>query len=408
MSAAGQAALPRRVGSLFQRLLAIADEPGDDDDVRLRKRVGVIGGVIGVVLPFNLPVMAQGLWVAWVVALAMPLVSAVNLAVLARTRRFDRYVAVLILTVMLMPVFVEIALGGLAGSSAAILFAFLGPMYAILALGPRRATIWFVLFLAIVVAVVVIDPLVSSRIQPQPYPLRLVFYAANLGVPLTLAFVLLRYTDVRRRHAEARADELLTNAIPSPIATRLKRGEDRIAESYPATTVLFADLAGFTPWAQRTNPARVVSFLDALFTRFDQLAADCGVEKIKTIGDAYMAAGGVPEPRPDHAAAAVSMARGMMAALAETSASHDSPLALRIGIASGPAIGGVIGQRRIVFDLWGDTVNVASRMESTGVPGRIHIASSTRDLLDDRYAFEEREAVDVKGLGAMTTYLLLD
>ncbi len=247
----------------------------------------------------------------------MPLVSASNLLLLARTRRFDRYVKVLVVMVLIFPAVIEISLGGLGGASAAILFAFLGPVFALLALGPRRATAWFVAFLVVVAGVILVDPFISSRITPQPYPIRLVWYAANLAVPLGITFAMLRYTDLRRRRAEARSEELLTNAIPASIATRLKRGEEHIAETYPETTVLFADLAGFTPWARDTDPARVVGFLDELFTRFDELAAECGVEKIKTIGDAYMAVAGAPEPHADHASAAISLARGMLTALAE-------------------------------------------------------------------------------------------
>jgi guanylate cyclase len=299
-----------------------------------------------------------------------------------------------------------VSLGGLGGSSAAIVFAFLGPVFALLALGPRRATAWFVAFLAVVIGVILVDPVVSSRIPPQPYPLRLIWYAANLFVPLGITFALLRYTDVRRRRAEARSEELLTNAIPAAIAVRLKRGEGRIAESYPDTTVLFADLAGFTPWARETDPGRVVGFLDGLFTRFDELAAESGVEKIKTIGDAYMAVAGAPEPRSDHAQATTRLARGMLTALAEAGERFEVPLELRIGLASGPVVGGVIGDRRILFDLWGDTVNTAARMQSSGIPGRIQVAASTRELLGDGWSFEEREPVDVKGLGPMTTYLL--
>ncbi|MBA2263670.1 MAG: hypothetical protein H0W10_03305, partial [Chloroflexi bacterium] len=330
-------------GRLLHALIGFADEPTDDDDIRLRKRVGVIAGYINIVGPLQLPVLSQGLALGWVVAVTMPLVSALNLVVLARTRRFDRYVVVLILIVILFAAGIEMALGGLEGSSAAVLFAFLGPVYAILALGPRRATAWFVFFMVVVVGVILIDPVVSNSIAPQPYGLRLVFYAANLGVPLTITFLFLRYTDLRRRAAEARSDELLTNAIPISIAARLKRGEQRIAESYPETTVLFADLAGFTPWARQTDPARVVSFLDELFTRFDGLAAECGVEKIKTIGDSYMAVSGAPEARADHASAAMALARGMMTALDEARARLGLPLELRIGLASGPVVGGVIG-----------------------------------------------------------------
>ena len=392
--------------ALLDRVIGLADEPADDDDLRLRKRVMVVAGYILVVAPLQLPLLGQGLALSWVVAATMPLVSATNLVVLARTRRFTRYVHVLIVMVLAFPAAIEVSLGGLAGASAALVFAFLGPVLALLGLGPRRATGWFMAFAVVVIGVILLDPPVSSRIPVQPYPTRLVWYAANLLVPLDFTFALLRYTDVRRRRAEARSNELLRNAIPASIASRLQRGEERIAESYPETTVLFADLEGFTPWVRRTDPAQVVTFLDALFTRFDELAADAGVEKIKTVGDEYMAVSGAPEARADHAPAAVRLARGMLAAVQDARRGLDAPLELRIGLASGPVIGGIIGQRRILFDLWGDTVNIASRMQSSGVPGRIHVAPSTRALLGDGYAFEEREPVEVKGLGPMTTYLL--
>ncbi|HEX7172272.1 MAG TPA: adenylate/guanylate cyclase domain-containing protein [Candidatus Limnocylindria bacterium] len=392
--------------ALLDRVIGLADEPADDDDLRLRKRVMVIAGYVLAVVPLQLPVLGQGLPLAWVVAATMPPLSALNLFVLARSRRFERYVHVLILLVLAFPAVIEVLLGGLAGSSAALIFAFLGPVLALLGLGPRRATAWFVAFAAVVIGVILLDPPVSSQIPVQPYPMRLVWYAANLLVPLGFTFALLRYTDVRRRLAEARSDELLTNAIPRSIAARLRRGEERIAESYPETTVLFADLAGFTPWVRRTDPAQVVSFLDALFTRFDELAAASGVEKIKTVGDEYMAVAGAPEARPEHASAAMRFALGMRGALEESRQGLEVALELRIGLASGPVVGGVIGQRRILFDLWGDTVNIASRMQSSGVPGRIQVAPSTRALLGDDYAFEEREPVEVKGLGPMTTFLL--
>ncbi|MDQ2933374.1 MAG: adenylate/guanylate cyclase domain-containing protein [Chloroflexota bacterium] len=219
---------------------------------------------------------------------------------------------------------------------------------------------------------------------------------------------LLRYTDICRLAAQARSDELLTNAIPSSIAERLKHGEQRIAERYPETTVLFSDIVGFTPWAQRTDPDRVVALLDELFTRFDELAVEHGVEKIKTIGDSYMAVAGAPNPRPDHAEAALGMGRAMLTAFADWRAANASELEMRIGLASGSVVAGVIGQKRILFDLWGDTVNLASRMESSGVPGRIQVAPSTWQLLRDGADFEQREPMEIKGLGPMATYLAAD
>lgn len=398
----------RRRWPVLERLLGLADVPADSDDLRLRKRVGVVAGLILVVAPFQLPILSQGHPIGWFVAATMPLVSAANLVLLSRTRRFERYMTILVMLVLLTPALVEISIGGLAGSSAAIVFAFLGPVFALLGLGPRRATAWFVAFLVVLGGVILLDPVVSSRIPPQPYPMRLVWYAANLAVPLGITFALLRYTDVRRRIAEERSNELLTNAIPAAIAARLRRGEARIAESYPATTVLFADLVGFTTWARQQDPQRVVGFLDAIFTRFDELTAEAGMEKIKTIGDEYMAVAGAPQSLPTHASAAVRLGRGMLRTIGEARAQFDIPLQLRVGLASGPVVGGVIGDRRILFDLWGDTVNVASRMQSAGIPGRVQVAPSTHALLRDELAFEERELVDVKGLGSMTAYVLMD
>jgi guanylate cyclase len=397
------------IGALVHRLISIADEPTDDDDFRLRKRVGVLAGYLTVVTPLGAPFIVQASPVAFVVAFGYSGFSALNLAVLARSGRFDRYVNVLLVVGAAFTLGADVLVGGIE-SGAGMIWAFLVPVYALLVLGPRRATGWFFVYLAFLLVALLLDPWVTANLAPPPYAIRLVAFAQNLGAPLAITFFFLRYTDLRRRAAEARSEELLTNAIPISIAARLKHGDERIADAYPDTTVLFADLVGFTPWAGRTDPDRVVSFLDDLFSRFDALAATCGVEKIKTIGDSYMAVAGAPEPREDHAAAAMQLAHGMLAILAEVRERDGLDLELRIGLASGSVVGGVIGQKRILFDLWGDTVNLASRMESSAVPGRIQVAPSTWELLRESaaYSFEAREPIEVKGLGLMTTYLLVE
>jgi adenylate cyclase len=395
-----------RANMALTRLVSIADTPGDDD-ARIRKRVGVVAGYMTALAPFALPVQAQGHPVSWVLAVAMSTFSVGNLLLLRRSRRFTRYIVGLIAAGTIFVPLATAVGGGITGASTGLVWGFLVPAYAILALGPERATPWFVAYIGTVAAMVAVDPLVRSAVGPTPYVLQLVAQTQNSVVPLTIAFLLLRYTDVRRRRAEARADDLLTNAIPAAIATRLKRGEQRIAETYEQTTVVFADLVGFTPWAQRTDPARVVAVLDGLFSRFDELTELHGLEKIKTIGDAYMAVAGAPEPQKDHAVASLEFARSLLDAMAEWRATNRALLELRVGLASGPVVAGVIGQRRIVFDLWGDTVNLAARMESSGVPGRVQVAASTRELVGSRFLFEGRY-VDVKGLGTMTTYLLVD
>ena len=391
----------------MHRLLSIVDGADDDDDTRLRRRVGVLAGYATIFAPLSLPFQSPDQSIAWPLAIGLSLYSAVNLVVLARTQRFERYVTALLASgVFFVPVATWLG-GGILGTSSGIGFAFLLPAYAIMALGPARAKWWFAIFVGIVVVMLVVDPTVRNATRPPPYELQLFGQAVNGLVPMTIVFLLLRYTDVRRRIAEARVDELLTNAIPSTIAARLRRGEKRFAEAYPETTVLFADIAGFTAWAQRNDPARVVALLDDLFSRFDALAAARGVEKIKTIGDSYMAVSGAPEPRVDHATASLALAADMLLTVASWRDANDEELGIRIGLASGSVVGGVIGERRILFDLWGDTVNLASRMESAGVAGQIQVSESTwRRLTEaDRTKFERRD-VDAKGLGLTQAYLM--
>jgi adenylate cyclase len=388
------------------RLLGIADDTGDSEDVARRKRVGVVAGYATIAAPLFLLLQVRGDTRQWLVlALGLSLYSVVNLAVLARTRDFDRYVVALLSAGV---VFVPLATwvgGGITGSTSGLVWGFLAPAYAILALGPRRAAPWFVAFVASTGVMTVVDPLARDRLGVPSYEVQLLGQVQNALLPLSIVFVLLRYTDARRLAAEARADELLTNAIPAAIAARLRRGEHRIADSYASTTVLFADIVGFTPWAQRTPPDRVVAELDGLFTTFDELVEGHGLEKIKTIGDAYMAVAGAPGTRADHAEAAVNVARAMIELVAARRARGGIELDVRIGLASGAVVGGVIGRRRLLFDVWGDTVNLASRMESFGLPGRIQVSAATRDLLGDRCDFDARE-IDVKGLGRLTAYVV--
>ncbi len=204
-----------------------------------------------------------------------------------------------------------------------------------------------------------------------------------------------------------KSERLLRAILPVSIADRLKEGVSTIAEAFSEVSVLFADLAGFTVFSRDADPRTIVELLDEVFSAFDHLAVELGVEKIKTIGDAYMAVAGVPEFRPDHADAIARMAIGMEEAFAKLARERDIPLGLRIGIHSGPVVAGVIGHQKFSYDLWGDTVNVASRLESHGVPGRIHISSSTRGLLGDHFQFEDRGEIELKGKGLTRTYFLV-
>ena len=204
----------------------------------------------------------------------------------------------------------------------------------------------------------------------------------------------------------ARSDTLLLNILPESIAARLKGSPEAIAEGHDDASVLFADIVGFTPLSQRLSARELVDLLNELFSRFDELSERHRLEKIKTIGDAYMVAGGVPFHREDHVGDVVQMALDMHHATAEFAKQRGVALGLRIGIHVGPVVAGVIGKRKFSYDLWGDTVNTAARMESHGIPGAIQVTEVIRDRLGDRFAFEPRGEIDVKGKGLMRTWLL--
>lgn len=205
----------------------------------------------------------------------------------------------------------------------------------------------------------------------------------------------------------ALSERLLLNVLPQPIATRLKNGETLIVNSYDEVTVLFADLVGFTPLCAQIPPSLLVSYLNQIFSSFDALAVRYELEKIKTIGDSYMAAAGIPFPSPDHAGSAAQMAMAMHETIEQFNRQHQRQLQMRIGLASGPVIAGVIGQNKFTYDLWGDTVNLASRMESHGVAGMTQIPAATFELLRGRIPCEARGTITVKGKGPMKTFFLM-
>jgi class 3 adenylate cyclase len=276
----------------------------------------------------------------------------------------------------------------------------------------RHAILVTLFFAASYVVLLVLYAHVAP-VDPPPEPLaRLLRVAVFAGVMFALLGIVwwshrqTMLTDRKLDHEHARSERLLRNVLPDRIAERLKDGPIVVADRFEAVTVLFADIVGFTTLSATLAPEQVVELLNRMFTRFDELAARHQVEKIKTIGDAYMVVAGLPEPRSDHAEAAALMALDLREAMGEVSRSTGHTLQIRIGLCSGPAVAGVIGIQKFAYDLWGDTVNTAARMESHGTPGEIQVTESTYQLLRERYAFVDRGVIDVKGKGPMHTYLL--
>ncbi len=220
-------------------------------------------------------------------------------------------------------------------------------------------------------------------------------------------FIKRKRMEIALHHQQQQTERLLLNILPEPIANRLKQEPKTIAENFAEVTVLFADIVGFTQISSSLSPIALVTLLNDLFSTFDRLTEKYELEKIKTIGDAYMVVGGLPHHRPDHAVAIANMALDMQAAILDFNQEHNKAFSLRIGIHSGPVVAGVIGIKKFLYDLWGDTVNIASRMESHGLAGRIQISEDTYKLLPNQYIVVKRGMISIKGKGAMNTYFLL-
>lgn len=404
---APNSAATERVARWLRKVADIGARPGDSDALRLRKAALTLAALtvtllafvwVGVYFTLGLPVSAA-------IPLGYQVAAAAGLADFARTGNFGRFRFGNLALMSVLPFVLQWSLGGYVASSAVSLWALVAALGALFFLSPRAAIPWFALFVLLTVVSGVLDPLLAANPAPIPDPVRIAFFVLNiLGVAVT-AYVLLQYSVRARDAALDRTDRLLRNVLPGSIADRLKHAPGIIADRHESVTVLFADIADFTPFAERTTPERLVGVLDEVFSAFDDLVVQHDLEKIKTIGDAYMAVGGLPEPRADHADAVMRLALDMHAELARVCGGSNLDLRLRIGIASGPVVAGVIGRRRLLYDLWGDTVNMASRMESHGIPDRIQATEATVRLLEGRYAFEARGAVNVKGKGRLDTYL---
>jgi len=205
---------------------------------------------------------------------------------------------------------------------------------------------------------------------------------------------------------QAKSDRLLRNVLPARIAAQLREAPGALAEGFESATVLFADVVGFTPLSERLGPQRTAEMLNVLVSQFDQLAEGLGLEKIKTIGDAYLVVGGVPDPLPDHACRVVRMGLAMIASASAEGQARDLPLAIRVGVHSGPVVAGVIGLTKFAYDVWGDTVNVAARLQAAGVPGEVQASEATTALLDDSFVLVSRGALELKGKGAVPAFLV--
>jgi adenylate cyclase len=396
--------------ALRDRVLAIGADPGDTADERFRKRLLVVVALIILPIGFAWGCLYWAVGEREVALTPWGYVtgSMISLAVFARTRSFAFLRTAQQLLILVAPALGMIMLGGLDESSSVILWSLLAPLGAVAFDRPSRAWPWFAAFVATSVLALALSEVVRPNGADLPNAFVRTFDVLNIVVVSFVAMLLLVTSARGRDIAQARVETLLLNVLPAEVAERLQSDPNSIADHFDDASILFADVVDFTPIASRLDAREVVGLLDRLFTSFDELVDRYEVEKIKTIGDCYMVAAGVPRRRPDHARALAGLAlelRECAKTCLPDGTGHD--LRLRIGISSGPVVAGVIGRRRFLYDLWGDTVNMASRMESHGTPDEIQITGSTWQLVRDDFVTEPIGLVDVKGKGAVETWRLV-
>jgi adenylate cyclase len=392
---------------LLDRLASIGANQNDDLETRKRKALLVYLAVL--ILPISLVwgtlYLTLGA-VSGAVAYAYFVISVASIGLFARTRNFELLLRIQLLDISLAPTLSMWPTAGFLASGAVGLWGILGPMGALVFSSVRSSIRWFVLFAVVFLASGILGE-ITGGISSLPRWFSTTMLALNVVVGGAVVFTLLALFARQRQDAQDQADNLLLNILPRSIAEKLKEKPQTIADSFSEASILFADVVDFTPMAEHLSPADVVGMLDRLFGHFDALVERYDLEKIKTIGDCYMAAAGIPVPRKDHARALAVIALDMLDAVRADGAVGDSGLELRIGINSGPVVAGVIGRKRFLYDLWGDAVNIAGRMQTQGTPGRIQVTRSTYELLEDEFVLEPRGTIEIKGKGDMETWYLL-
>ena len=399
------------VGQAVERIGVASDQT---EELRLQQTLAVAAGVMmgsaGVVWGIFLLVFNETL--PSLLPFGYTVATVLNAALFRVTHRYRLFRFNLLTLSLFLPFLTMISLGGYQESGAMVIWSLVAPMGAMLFTGRREAIGWFVGFIAVVTLGAALEPILRDG-NNLPVWTIFVLYVMNIGTPFALAIILLRYFLTQKDAAmemlhqeQEKSERLLLNVLPKEIVPILKEDDTTVADYFDSVSVLFADIVGFTSLSVRLPPREMVDLLNEVFSFFDTLADKYGLEKIRTIGDNYLIASGVPVPRTDHAHALAGMALEMMSHVGEHRGGDEVKLQFRLGMNSGPAVAGVIGRQKFHYDLWGDAVNIASRMESHGVPGKIQIARPTYDLIKDDFVCVPRGLVEVKGKGQMETWFL--
>ena len=392
-----------------RRAAELAAKPGERDEDRLASGLFLLVSASGAA--------AGALWALAYALLGRPLSAAVPGAFsvaatavvirLLRRRDLGRLREFMLLLILLLPAVLQASLGGYVKGSAVIMWSFFAPLSALVFFGPRAGWGWLAGFVSVTGVSALLDGQLAQSIPPLPETAQTALFAFNLCGVAAIVTLVLAYFRIQRDQATERSERLLLNVLPPEIAERLKREEYPIADRFDDVSVLFADMVGFTERSAGESPEVTVGVLNEFLSAFDELAQRHGLRPIRTTGDSYLVVGGLPVAKPDHAEAVANMALDMLDNVDGLNRLHGWAVSFRIGVNSGPAMAAVVGRHRFTYDVWSDTVNTASRMESSGVPGRIQVTEETYRRLSATYEFECRGELDIKGKGRMRTYFLV-
>ena len=391
---------------MFAAIAQIGADASDDDENKLQKSLMVLCSFPFIIaaIVWALIYIALGEAEASIIPLAYAVYSSSSLIYFGVTKQFRIFRIGQLLGILLLPAGLTWVLGGFVNSSAVILWSFIAPLGAMVFGKPRDAPGWFMGFLALVILSGIIEPLLPFTNHFTSAQI-IFFFVLNISVVGALIFWMVFYFVSQKNIFQERSELLLLNILPKEIVAVLKKGPRTIADYFDGASILFADVVNFTQLVTSMSPNELVDLLNEVFSKFDLLVDKYGLEKIKTIGDCYMVASGVPRPNPAHATALTSMAMEMRDYILE----HEflgHKLHFRIGINSGPVVAGVIGQKKFIYDLWGDAVNIASRMETHGQEGQIQITHATYHLIKDEFDCKSQGTVYVKGKGEMEAWLV--
>jgi adenylate cyclase len=401
--------------------------PDDSEELRLQKSLLIFAtGLISFTSMLWLFIYWQiGPQFSSTIPFLFQLLLVGNLLIYLKTLNFNAFRLIQLSLFLFMPFVAQWSMGNFITGSGVSLWALLAPIGAVLFIGARESLAWFFAYIFLTALSGFFDYYLADSPLAQPFKVpthtTVFFFALNFAAVSSIVFLLLRYSAIEKQKIQAhledahqqlqveqeRSERLLLNILPGAIAERLKNSNQTIADGFADVSVMFVDIVNFTRVAEGLSPQQVFSMLNKIFSSFDELAEKHGLEKIKTIGDAYMVAGGLDDLRDDYSDALVDMALEMRNLLQRDFQVNQMHLEVRIGIGTGPVVAGVVGKKKFIYDLWGDTVNIASRITSEGVPGMVQVDESTYRRLQQRFDFHEPQSIYLKGKGNMVVYRVI-